>query len=177
MAVAPVLETARLILEPFSEQHLTERYVAWLNDREVVRYSEQRHRPHTLESCRAFMNSFRESASFFWAIVARDDRLGHFGNITAHVDLANSLAELGILIGERHAWGNGFGREAWVAVCGFLLNTAGVRKVSAGTLSANESMLRVMKAAGMVEDGRQLRHYVLDGVEADMVHMALFRTP
>ena len=50
-----ILETERLTLTPFNtERHLTERYVAWLSDPDVVRYSEQRHRTHTLASCRHF---------------------------------------------------------------------------------------------------------------------------
>ena len=43
-----VLETPRLRLEPFAEAHLTERYVRWLGDPAVMKYSEQRFRTHTL---------------------------------------------------------------------------------------------------------------------------------
>jgi len=58
MAERPVLQTARLRMVPFSEAHLTTRYVGWLNDPEVVRYSEQRHQTHTIESCRSYLLSF-----------------------------------------------------------------------------------------------------------------------
>jgi hypothetical protein len=61
MARSEIIKTERLLLEPFSEKYLSERYVSWLNDHEIVRYSEQRHRTHTIESCREFMNSFENT--------------------------------------------------------------------------------------------------------------------
>lgn len=173
MAVSPVLETARLRLEPFSERHLTMRYIGWLNDPEVVRYSEQRHRRHTLRSATAYLRSFEGTANLFWAILAKD-AASHVGNITAYVDTANSVADIGILIGDKEIWGRGYGTEAWSAVCRFLLDDAGLRKVTGGTMSTNAGMLAIMRRSGMREDGVRRRQVVIDGNEVDLVHMALF---
>ena len=137
MAASRVLETRRLRLEPFSESRLTDRYVGWLNDPEVVRFSEQRHRTHTLQSCRDYLASFAGTPHYFWAVVACDVALGHIGNVNAYVDPTNRVADVGILIGERRVWGAGYGSEAWQAVCGFLLDELELRKVTAGTLATN----------------------------------------
>jgi ribosomal-protein-alanine N-acetyltransferase len=169
------LETPRLRVLPFGEEHLTERYVGWLNDPEVVRFSEQRHHVHTLESCRAYWRSFAGTPHHFWAVVARDPPLGHLGNLNAYVDDRNGVADVGILIGERAAWGRGFGLEAWTAVVDWLFAVRGVRKVTAGTVAPNRGMLRIMERAGMVEDGRRVRHLLVEGREVDVVHAALFR--
>ncbi len=174
MTATPRLETERLVLAPFSGVFLTERYVSWLNDSEVVRYSEQRHKHHTVESCRRFVDGFTGSNSHLWAVVSRDPTTGHVGNIHADVDAANRLADVAILIGERRVWGRGFGAEAWRAVCNWLLTTAGMRKVTAGTMSENAAMLGIMRKCGMVDDGRRRRQYLLDGREVDIVHMAIF---
>jgi RimJ/RimL family protein N-acetyltransferase len=171
----PAIETARLRLEPFAARHLTRRYVAWLNDPEVVRFSEQRHRRHTIESAAEYVRSFDGSASRLWAIEVPGRGEPHIGNISAAVDAANGVADVGVLIGERSAWGQGYGSEAWTAVCRFLLQQAGVRKVTGGTVSLNLGMLAIMRRAGMQPDGVRARHLVVDGREADVVHMALFR--
>jgi [ribosomal protein S5]-alanine N-acetyltransferase len=168
------IETARLRIVPFSETYLTPRYAAWLNDPEVVRYSEQRHRHHTIESCRDYWYSFAGTPHHFWAILASEGQLGHIGNINTYVDEKNRLADVGILIGEKAAWGQGYGVEAWSAVCNHLLNEKGMRKVTAGTIAVNKGMLRIMERSGMVADGRRLRHYLFEGEETDVVHMALF---
>ena len=175
MAERPVLQTARLRMVPFSEAHLTTRYVGWLNDPEVVRYSEQRHQTHTIESCRSYLLSFSGTPHYFWAIVVTGGSLGHIGNINAYVDEKNLLADVGILIGEKKAWRRGYGLEAWRAVCSHLLDVAKMRKVTAGALAANTGMIRLMHKAGMVEDGRRIRHYLFDSREADVIHGALFR--
>ncbi|NLT23697.1 MAG: GNAT family N-acetyltransferase [Syntrophorhabdus sp.] len=175
MAESRIIETGRLSIEPFSEKHLTPRYAGWLNDPEVVRYSEQRHRKHTLDSCRQYWLSFAGTPNFFWAIVGLDPVVGHIGNINAYVDRMNSVADVGILIGERALWGKGYGLEAWRAICGYLLDEAGIRKVTAGTLAANKGMLSIMEKSGMTDDGRRIRQALLDGVEVDVIHSALFR--
>ena len=174
MAQSPTIETPRLRIVPFSEKYLTPVYVSWLNDPEVVRYSEQRHREHTLESCRQYWQSFADTPNFFWAITAVDPMIGHIGNINAYVDTMNSVADVGIMIGNRTVWGKGYGLEAWIAVCNYLLNEEGMRKVTAGTLATNKGMLRIMERSGMTVDGRRIRHALIEGVEVDVVYAALF---
>jgi len=175
MAFAPTLTTPRLRLVRFGREHLTERYVAWLNDRDVVRFSEQRLRRHTLESCIAYWRSFEGTPNYLWAIELTAPDPLHVGNLNAFVDERNRIADLGILIGEKALWGQGLGREAWSAACTFLLNGARMRKVTAGTLAINKGMLAVMRACGMIEDGRRSRHVLVDGRGVDLVHAALFR--
>jgi RimJ/RimL family protein N-acetyltransferase len=175
MARSPAIRTKRLVITPFAERHLTARYVAWLNDRELMRYSEQRHKTHTLESCRAYWRSFDDTPNYFWAIEEAANDLGHVGNMNAYVDQRNGLADLGILIGSPQARGKGYGQEAWAGVCNFLFQELGVRKITAGMLALNRPMLTLARHVGMVEDGVRRRHYLCDGMEVDVIHLALFR--
>lgn len=170
----PVIRTRRLRIDPFSKKYLTEGYVSWLNDPEVVHFSEQRHRVHTLKSCREYWDSYNATPNLFWAIVTRVEPFLHIGNITATVDLHNQLADVGILIGEKKIWGQGYGLEAWIGVCEYLVS-AGLRKITAGTLASNKAMLKVMQRSAMVEDGRRIRQVILgDGSEVDMIYNAIF---
>ncbi len=155
-----------LRLVPFAERHLTERYVSWLNDPVVTRYSEQRHRRHTLASCRAYWESIA-APDRFWAIEL-DGR--HIGNITATVDARNGVADLAILIGERDAQGHGHGLTAWVQA----IRESGARKITAGTMATNVPMLRLFEKSGMQIAGRRARHYLWEGQEVDMVMAECF---
>lgn len=175
MAAAPTLTTPRLVLSAFEERFFSERYVGWLNDPEVVRFSENRHHRHSLASCREYVGSFDDGPNYLWAIVTREDPAEHIGNINTYVDEANSLGDVALLVGEKTAWGKGYGGEAWTAICDFLLRGVGLRKVSAGTLSPNAGMLAIMKRVGMQPDGVRRSHYVVDGEPVDLVHVALFR--
>jgi [ribosomal protein S5]-alanine N-acetyltransferase len=171
----PVLTTERLTLLPFSDKHLTDHYVGWLNDRDVTRYSEQRHHRHDKDKCQAYARSVREDGHHFWA-VEETAHARHVGNITASIDRPNGLADVAIMIGEKDAWGKGYGTEAFVAACRYLLGDGGMRKVTAGTMAANAAMIGIMRKAGMVDDGRRANHFLLEGKPADLVFGALFGT-
>ncbi|MDA8162356.1 MAG: GNAT family protein [Desulfobacteraceae bacterium] len=175
MAVSSVIHTVRLRIVPFEERHLTARYLGWLNDPDVVRYSEQRHRTHTMESCRAYFESFRGTSNYFWAIEETAQGHGHIGNLNAYVDIKNLVADMGIIIGEKRLHGHGYGREALDGICCFLLKDAGLRKVTVGMMAANRPMINLARGLGMVEDGVRRRHFLFENHEEDMVHFAMFK--
>jgi ribosomal-protein-alanine N-acetyltransferase len=170
------LDTERLFVDPYSQAYVTPAYVGWLNDPEVVKYSENRYRTFTLEGCVDYVASFEGSSNYLWAIV-RKDTGQHIGNINAYVDVPNKLADVGIMVGERSCWGGGYGLEAWKAVCSWLLTDGGMRKVTAGTLDTNIGMKRIMEKSGMTPDGRRVRQYLNAGAEVDVVYAALFAAP
>lgn len=171
--MTPTLATDRLSL-----RHLTKwttEQVRWLNDPEVMRYSEQRHRHHTQYSQIAYLNSFKDG-SHVWAILRIDRRIDskqHIGNITATYDAHNRVADIGILVGEAECWGQGYGGEAWRAVCDWLLDEDGgaVRKLEAGCMRANEAMMKIMAKSNFKHEGDRANHFLLGG---NPVSAALF---
>lgn len=175
MSKTPQLTTRRLSIVPFSERFLTPQYVEWLNDPEVVRFSTQRHRVHTQESCRGYWQSYAGTPNHFWAIIEHEQGLGHIGNMNAYIDLHDQVADLGIIVGNKIAWRQGYAREAWLEACKYLFTQAGIRKITAGTCASNASMVGLMNAAGMIEDGRRVRQTLIEGCEVDIIHTALFR--
>ncbi len=164
-------DTIRLV--PFNESHLTERYISWLNDPEVVRYSDQRFRHHTLESCREYFLGHKDSPNWFWAIETLPEE-NHIGNINADVNEWHSVADIGILIGEKDYWGKGIATQAYRLAIEFLFHEMQMRKITVGTLSVNQGMLNVMKKLKMLPDGARKRHCLWEGKEVDVVEMALF---
>jgi len=169
-----IIHTACLRLEPFAEGHLCEKLVAWLNDPEVVRYSDQRHRQHTLATSRAYWESFAGSANVYWAVIAVGNPETMIGTVTAYVDDNNLVADVGILLGEKRCWRGGYGTEAFGAVVNWLVRHRKIRKVTAGTMAENTAMLGVMRKAGMREEGRRERYYLFEGREVDMVYGTVF---
>ena len=172
MARADRILTPRLRLVPFEERHLSAAYVAWLNDKDALQYSENRHRTHDLASCRAYWSSMQAGPGFFWAVERASDNR-HIGNVTASVDAANGVADLGILIGDRAAWGQGYGSEAWTAALRNLLGPMGMRKVEGGAMAANAAMMAIFRRSGMRPEGARPRHFMIDGRPVDMALFGL----
>jgi RimJ/RimL family protein N-acetyltransferase len=166
------IETERLVLEKCATHHVGDSLVAWLNDSVIVKYSDQRHHTHSVDSCLSYLGSFDGSDHHYWAITHKGTFIG---TITAYVDNPNQVADVGIMIGAREIWGIGLGAEAFRGVVDWLFRVRGMRKVTAGTMALNESMLKVMEKVGMRVEYRKERYYLLDGAEVDMVCAGVFR--
>lgn len=165
--------TKRLSIRKFQEDDVTDRYVSWLNDPETVRYSEQRHTAHSYETSMNYLAHVRKVGDWFLAIIQNETDI-HIGNITVAFDHPNGVADMAIMIGEPAVRGKGYGLEAWTAVIDQLLNGAGIRKVTAGTMSVNRPMLAIARRSGMIEEGKQRRQYLLGVTEVDRVLFARF---
>lgn len=169
-----IIKTDRLSLVPFSREHLGSRYLGWLNDKTTMHFSEQRHKKHSLKSSLDYWRSFQNTPNHLWAIETSIDNLGHIGNVNAYLNIPNQIADIGIMIGERGARGRGFGLEAFGGVVDFLFKKEKMRKITAGTVISNKPMIHIMKKMGMNPDGIRKKHYIIEGVAVDVIHMALF---
>lgn len=165
----------KLCVSNFREELLTNKYVEWLNDPQVVRYSEQRHRRHSLKSCASYIKAIQDTRGLFLALEVKDIGLGHIGNISVAIDEPNSSADLSIMIGEKHAWGKGYASQAWMAVMNYLLNDVGIRRVTAGTMEVNVPMIRLMRRSMMQIDSVRPRHFLWEGQEVGLITGSCFR--
>ncbi len=160
-------------LRRFERSDVSDAYIGWLNDPVVTRYSNQRFRAHTRENCQAYLASFAGTPNLFLSVEEVPTRQA-IGTMTAYANPHHATCDVGILIGARGFWGGGYGQEAWNLLTGWLLDQAGVRKVTAGCLAANTAMVRLMERAGMVPDGVRVGQEVFDGAPCDIVHYAKF---
>jgi [ribosomal protein S5]-alanine N-acetyltransferase len=175
MTMQPVvsLRSRRLRLEPFDESCISAEYLAWLNDPKVVRFSNQRFREHTAESTRAYVRSFAGSCNLFLTIrLAESGRL--IGTMTAYAAEPHRTTDMGLLIGDRTQWGQGFGLEAWTMLMGHLFAALGIRKLTAGAVRPNVGMIRIMERSGMHLEAVRSRQEIVEGVEEDVLYFARF---
>lgn len=156
--MTPTISTARLSLRPLTK--VTSQNIGWLRNPDVVRFSEQRHRTHTISSQLRYVNSF-DGPSHIWAIyVVETGR--HIGNVTAMHDEPNRVSDVGIMIGDTTCWRKGYAGEAWSRVCAWLLDKdcGGVRKLEAGCSKDNVAMTKIITGSGFVQEGERLNHFL-----------------
>lgn len=156
-------------LRPFTKSNITPEYIGWLNNTEVVKYSNQRFRAHNLESCEAYLGSFMNTDNMFLAIY-RDSEF--VGTMTAYISQSHKTADMGILIGYQ-CWGRGIGADAWTTLMRHLFQ-AGIRKVTGGTLRCNTAMVNIMVKSGMKPDGVRVAQELVDGKAEDVLYFAKF---
>jgi RimJ/RimL family protein N-acetyltransferase len=157
--MTPTIPTARLTLRPLRKP--SPRNLSWLRDPDVVQFSEQRHREHTLSTQLRYVDSFK-GRSHIWAIWHINDN-DYIGNVSATVDEPNGVANMGIMIGETRYWGKGLASEAWKAACEHMLHAGGVRKLEAGAMRTNLAMIKIIHGSGFKQEGELLNHFMGKG--------------
>jgi RimJ/RimL family protein N-acetyltransferase len=167
------LLTERLRLRSLTSAACGQRYLGWMRDEAVQRFLESRGQPMSLESLAAFVAKANVDPDTLMLGMFQADDDQHIGNIKlGPIDRRHARASLGILIGERDAWGRGYATEAVRAVSDYAIAKLGVAKVTAGAYDENAGSIAAFQRAGFVIEGRLARHAVLDGRRVDVVMMA-----
>lgn len=167
------LITPRLRLRPFEVGDINSTYLGWLNDPEVTRFSNQRFHQHTAESCSDYLASFAVSSNSFLLIEQIGNELP-IGTATVYRNCRHGTADIGLMVGERCCWGQGYGREAWQVVLEALLLEKGMRKVTGGTARPNQAMVRIMEQSGMELEAVRARQELIEGLPVDLLYYARF---
>ena len=157
----PTLNTERLVLVPYTIERVTKTHVAWLNDADVVRYSEQRHKKHSLVSQREYLRRLPPSSCIWLIRVKRDIGADDIGTVSAHIDADNNSADMGILVGDKTMWGKGYAKEAWTCVMGWLREQQ-IHWVECGYMEGNHAMEGLAKSVGMFPTGHRTLHFLAD---------------
>jgi ribosomal-protein-alanine N-acetyltransferase len=168
-----VLLGNKVSLHRFNETCITPEYLDWLHDSEVVRYSNQRFRKHTEQTCSAYLASFDNSANLFIAIRMRNSgRM--IGTMTAYISIPHGTADIGLMVGDRTQWGKGVGLDAWKTLLRHLLTVRRMRKVTGGTLRCNIGMIRIMEKSGMQLEAVRTKQQMVEGDAQDELYFAIF---
>lgn len=157
-------------LEPFDVGCINDEYLSWLNNKELLKYSRQVRLTHSKQSCLDYLKSFENSHNIFWSV--RNSENEQIGTMTAFVDKASLVADIGIMIGRS---GKGFGTKAWKEAIRVLFEEKGMRKVTAGTLSVHKNMIAIFENAGMKREAFLHQQELLNGVVYDVVKYGLLR--
>lgn len=163
----------KVLLRPFQQSDITSEYIAWLNDPDVVRYSNQRFVTHTELSCFKYWESFLNTPNLFISVRTKADDLA-VGTMTVYVSVPHGTADIGIMIGQKSVWGMGIGQDAWDTLVNWLIDQRRIRKVTAGTLSSNKAMILIMERSGMRREAVRPEQEMLDGEPLDLHYYGKF---
>jgi len=162
-----------IVLAPFCRSDLVGTYVSWLNDSVVMRFSNQRFRHHTEETCLRYLQSFSGTRNLFLSIkLGAQGRM--IGTMTAYIAPPHGTADMGLMIGDRPEWGKGYGLSAWALLMEHLFSEERLRKITGGALDCNVPMIRIMEKTGMHLEAVRVRQELVDGVPHDIHHFARF---
>lgn len=160
-------------LHSLCECDVTHEYVGWLQDPEVNRYMETRHKPHTMETVTAFVERVNSSDDEFLFGIYLQER--HIGNIkVGPIKNPHGIADVSFFIGDKSCWGMGCASDAIMTVSRFAAHTLNLRKLNAVAYSVNKGSIGALQTAGFVIEATRPNHYILDGKPADICELGLF---
>ena len=136
----------------------------WINDPEINRWLIAGQVPLSEAAEAAFYQETEASASdyLFEIHVTADDR--YIGNCGVNdVDLVHGHAEVGIVIGEADAQGQGFGRDAIVTLLRFGFDTLGLHRIHIRHIDGNERAAQLYPSIGFRPIGREREHLFIRG--------------
>ena len=145
-------------LVPFSREHMNDpAYIGWLRNPDIVRTLNLPHylnAPVPFEEVQNYCNAAMASATdLFLALHYAED--GSFiGTVkAAYINSYAGTADIGIMIGRQDLWGRGLASDALASLCGYLLGSGGLRRLTAGVMAVNPGMIRVFEKLGFVREG------------------------
>lgn len=165
-------ENSLVSLFVLTPEHVGENYVSWLNAPEVNQYLESRFVAHTIESTRAFVAATLASpnSAFFGIKSHLLDR--HVGNIKlGPIDEYHRPGDIGILVGDKAAWGKGIATTAISLITEIARNQLKLRKLTAGCYASNVGSQRAFENAGFVVEGVRPAQFLQNGKPEDLVLM------
>ena len=176
----PTLVGERLTLRPygagFSESELALLY-AWARDDDLlalcggarIDLDYPRFREVFLEQC---LRQDPEREQIFGIVNPAGRLVGRIGLFGLSRASGSHGAELGIVIGDRDSWGQGYGREAAGILADYAFGRLGLRQVTLYTFPANRRARQAFAAAGFSEI-RKLRRFNLELGTHDEVEMQI----
>jgi RimJ/RimL family protein N-acetyltransferase len=148
----------------------------WYSDPEVVRltrYQDSPMRPEEIE--RFFAARALGSDSLAMAIHRRDDDRLIGTCALSQLDADNGSALFHITIGEKDAWGQGYGTEATRLMLDHAFGTLNLHRIALSVFSFNERAIRSYMSCGFVIEGRAREAIWREGRWWDEVSMSVLK--
>ena len=168
----------RIKIVLFSEEHINDKYINWLNDSEInlLLGREEYFNGFSTNDAMDYLNEMKNTPEITFLAIINDQNL-YIG--TAKIILRNSIqenltSEIGIMIGDKSQWGKGYAKETIFLISNYLFKS-NHKKIIAGGFSNNIPMIKSFEAVGFIEEGRIRKKLMLKGKHYDHIILGCFR--
>jgi RimJ/RimL family protein N-acetyltransferase len=170
------IEGSKVVLRRHAPGNLAA-FQRWYSDPQVARLTRYQDGPMRRDEIERFFAARALGAdSLALAVHVREsDRL--IGTCAlSQLDSDNGSALYHITIGERDAWGRGYGTEATRLMLGHAFGRLGLHRVALSVFSFNERAIRSYRSCGFVVEGRAREAIWRDGRWWDEVSMSILES-
>ncbi len=150
-----MLKGSRLTLRAVTRDDLP-RYVHWLNDLQVIEHLSLYLPMNIDDETEWYEGRHHRSDALNFAV---DDETGkHIGSVgLMNINPRVQSAELGIVIGDKTAWGRGYGTEAIGLLLEYAFNTLNLNRISLRVNADHPGAIKCYTRCGFVTEGEMRR--------------------
>ncbi len=128
------------------------KYLQWLNDKQINQYLETRHKIQTINSIKNFIIDCSKNNSFLMAI-CKNNTKKHIGNLkVGPINKNHNTADISYFIGDKKEWGKGYATEAVKLSLDYSFNDLKIYKCLAGVYKSNIASSKVLLRAGFKKE-------------------------
>tara|TARA_B100001057_G_C22461622_1_gene799078 strand:- start:75 stop:590 length:516 start_codon:yes stop_codon:yes gene_type:complete len=138
----------KIIIKKLNLKDVNNRYLDWMNDLEVTKFTEQRFKKHSLSDIKKFVKEKNNSKTeyLFGIFINQKSTLIHIGNIKlGPIDKFHRSAEVSYIIGDKNFWKKGIGSKAVKLLIKVAKKQFQLKKLIAGCYGNNYGSIKVLK--------------------------------
>ena len=137
-----------IYLKKLNIKNISPNYTKWMNDYNVVKYTEQRFQKHSFKDIKNFiLEKNKSKIEYLYGIfLKKKNILIHVGNIKlGPINKNHMSAYVSYIIGEKIFWGKGIASFALKKIIKIAKKKIKLKKILAGCYENNHSSIKVLK--------------------------------
>ncbi len=137
----------RVRLVPADKEEHLDNFVRWFNDPEVVRWLAHNMPVSRMQEEKWFERMAESDRDIVWAVYDENDR--HIGVTGIHrIDWKDRSAVTGTVIGEKDAWGQGYGSDVMRTRTRWAFEELGLHRLESECFAENMASIRCLEKVG-----------------------------
>lgn len=162
----------RLFLRPVRHADAAGPYLHWMNNPDVVKYTESRFRSYSEEQLRQYIAATNRNPDLVFRAIALRHSGRHIGNIKlGPIDRNHGFGDVGILLGATDCWGHGYATESIELLAEEARSSSALHKLTAGCYAEHTAAIRAFEKAGFQREGIRPSQYRFEGRYVDLVYL------
>lgn len=158
----------RLFLRKLRLTDVTMEYVNWLKDSEVNRFLEARFQKWSLTKLRRSVQDIRRNKEYLFLGIFLNKTHKMIGTVKiGPINKFHKYSGLGIMIGEKSLWGQGYGSEVIKLATDFTYKKLKLHKLFAEICAENYGSLHAFIKSGYQKIGTRKKHLLVNGIYLD----------
>lgn len=144
-----------IFLKPIKVKDVNSSYCKWLNDKKVIKYTEQRYKKNKLSDIFSFVKKTSKlKNTYIYGIFLKKNK-EHIGNITlGPINFNHKSAEIGFFLGNKKYWKKGITSSAIQLIILIAKKKFKIKKLLAGCYEINKASKAILLKNKFILEGK-----------------------